>query len=70
MSQQYDDILEWSAAYEQASMSVKKVIFSHIIERIDVFRGYKLNLKLNISIEQFLEGLDYLPLEERYSTSA
>ena len=58
MGRQYDDLLEWAAVYESASMSAKKMIVSHIIERVDVFRGYELKLTLNISVEQFLGSLD------------
>ncbi len=58
MGQQYDDLLEWAAVYETASMSAKKMIVSHIIERVDVYRGYELKLALNISVEQFLGNLD------------
>ena len=57
-SQQYDDLLEWSAAYETASISAKKVIVARMIERVDVYRGYQLKLKLNISVEQFLVSLE------------
>lgn len=58
MSRQYDDLLEWSAAYQNATMPAKKMIVSHLIERVDVFRGYKLKIKLNITVEQFLNGLN------------
>ncbi len=58
IAKQYDDLLNWANAYDTASMSAKKVIASHMIDRVDVFRGYKLNVKLNISVEQFLSGLD------------
>lgn len=57
MGEQYDELLEWSSAYESAPMAAKKMIVSHLIERVDVFRGYKLKIKLNISIEQFFDGL-------------
>lgn len=57
-AKQYDDFLDWADAYDTASMSAKKIIASHMIDRVDVFRGYKLNVKLNISVEQFLSGLD------------
>ena len=57
-SQQYDDLLEWSAAYETASISAKKVIVARMIESVDVYRGYQLKLKLNISVEQFLVSLE------------
>lgn len=55
---QYDNLLDWATAYDTASMSAKKVIAAHMIERVEVFRGYRLNIKLNISVEQFLSGLD------------
>ena len=64
-SQQYDNLLEWSAAYETASMSAKKVIVSQIIERVDVYRGYELKLTLNISIEQFLVSLENMQATSR-----
>ncbi|WP_236757217.1 recombinase family protein [Acutalibacter muris] len=70
MGQQYDDILEWSAVYDHVTMPAKKVIVSHIIERVDVFRGYRLKLQLNLSVEQFLRGLDCMPIEEKYGKPA
>lgn len=41
-------------------------IVSHIIERVDVYRGYQLKLKLNLSVEQFLSGLDCMPIVEMF----
>ena len=58
MSERYDDLLKWSAAYDTASMSAKKMIVSRMIDRVDVYRGYQLKLKLNISVEQFLVRLE------------
>lgn len=58
IAKQYDNLLNWADAYGTASMSAKKVIASHMIDRVDVSRGYRLNIKLNISVEQFLSGLD------------
>lgn len=57
MRKQLDALLEWSVAYDQASMSAKKVIVSRIIDRVDVSRNYQLKIKLNISVEQFLAGM-------------
>ena len=53
----YDDMLEWAFAYDKASMSAKKMIVSHLIDRVYVFRDYRLQIKFNISIEQFLVSL-------------
>lgn len=64
MSSQYDELLEWSAAYKSATMAAKKMIVSKLIERVDVFTGYKLKIKLNISVEQFLNGLNESAGEE------
>ena len=68
-SQQYDDLLEWSAAYETASVSAKKVIVARMIERVDVYRGYQLKLKLNISVEQFLVSLENIKTPEQSCTA-
>lgn len=68
-SQQYDDLLEWSAAYETASISAKKVIVARMIERVDVYRGYQLKLKLNISVEQFLVSLENIKVPEQTFTA-
>ena len=60
MGKQYDNLLEWSEAYKTATMAAKKMIVSSLIDRVDVFTGYKLKIKLNISVEQFLNGLSEL----------
>lgn len=39
-------------------MEVKKVITSCIIKRVNVYAGYKLDIELNMNVQQFLNGLD------------
>ena len=53
----YDDMLERAFAYDKASMSAKKMIVSPLIDRVYVFSGYRLQIKFNMSIEQFLTSL-------------
>lgn len=53
----YDDMLEWSFAYDNSSIAAKKMIVSHLIDRVYVFRDYRLQIKFNISIEQFLTSI-------------
>lgn len=53
----YDDMLEWAFAYDNASIDAKKMIVSQLIDRVYVFRDYKLQIKFNMSIEQFLISL-------------
>lgn len=58
MSAKYDKFIYWSQVYDTASIEAKKMIVAQIIERVEVFRDYELKVKLNISVEQFILGLD------------
>ena len=39
-------------------MEVKKMISNYIIKRVNVSEGYKLDIELNLNIQQFLNGLE------------
>lgn len=39
------------------------------VERVDVYRGYQLKLKLNISVEQFLVSLENIKTPEQSFTA-
>ena len=54
----YDQFIDWSNVYDTANIETQKMIVAHLIERVDVFRGYELKIKFAISVEQFLIGLD------------
>ena len=54
---QYDNLLEWADAYSDADMPAKKVIVSYLIDRVDVYRDYRLKITFNIGIEKLLLGL-------------
>ena len=58
LSTRYDRFVEWSDIYDTATIETKKMIVSQIIERVDVFRDYRLKIKFTISVEQFILGLD------------
>lgn len=58
LSNQYDQYIEWSGIYDTASTEAKKMIVSQLIERVDVFKGYRLSIKFNISLQQFQLGLN------------
>ena len=64
---QYDELLEWANAYDKASISAKKMIVSNMIERVDVSRGYHLQIKFRISVEQLIYSMDAV---ERLKASA
>ena len=54
----YNQFISWSNLYDTANIRVKKMIVCQLIEKVEVFRGYKLKLKFSISVEQFILGLD------------
>ena len=44
--------------YDTASIKVKKMIIGYLINRIEVYRDYKLHIDFNIDFEQFSLGMD------------
>ncbi len=61
----FDTLVSWSELYETASFEKKKMIVNCLINRVDVYRGYKLHIDFNFlhidfnfDYQQFLEGLD------------
>jgi len=58
LNAQYEAIIGWSELYDGASIETKKMILSCLIRRINVFRGYRLNICFNIDFDQFKHGLD------------
>ena len=41
--------------YDIASFESKKMIVSQLIRRVDVYRGYQINVSFNFNLEQYLE---------------
>ena len=58
LANSYNDIITWSEMYDSAGIEAKKMIVASLIERIDVFRDYKVRIKFSIAAEQFLRGLN------------
>lgn len=58
VAEKFNDLLSWAELYEKADMAAKKMIVSHVIDRVDVYKGYELKITLNISIEQFLNTIE------------
>lgn len=42
----------------KARFENKKTFVNYLIKRIEVSRGYKLNIEFNIDFEQFIVGID------------
>lgn len=58
MQSRYNQFVEWAYVYDTASMETKKMIVSQLLERIEVCRDYKLKIRLTLTVEQFLQGLE------------
>ena len=44
LKNQFNQIVSWSEMYDSASKETKKIIASHLIKRVDVYRNYKLHI--------------------------
>ncbi len=58
LSDSFDELISWAELYDEASFEKKKMIVNCLIKRVEVSRGYKLNIEFNIDFEQFMVGLD------------
>ena len=53
LSDQYEEVISWSELYDTASMEAKKMIVSSLFRRIEVCRGYRLKVELNVNLQPF-----------------
>ena len=58
LSDSFDELISWAELYDEASFEKKKMIVNCLIKRVEVSRGYKLNIEFNIDFEQFMVGID------------
>ena len=49
---QYDNLISWSALYDNSDIEVKKMIISQIFSSVKVRRDYEVDIDLNITFEQ------------------
>lgn len=48
----------FSDLYDSASFEAKKMIVNQLIRRVDVYRGYQLNITFNFDLTPYIEGDD------------
>ena len=58
LEDQFDEIISYAKLYDSASIETKKMIVNCLINRVEVGRGYKLNIAFNFHLSQFFCGLD------------
>lgn len=59
LTSEYETLISWADLYDHASFEAKKMILNCMIRRVEVFQDYKLNVKFNFDLNQFLNGLDF-----------
>lgn len=52
----YDMFKGWAEEFRMATIEQKKMIISKVISRIEIGKGYKINITLNMEYEQFCVG--------------
>ncbi len=58
LTDNYDELISWADLYEEATLEKKKMVVNALINRIEVFRDYKVKIDFNFDFEQFTQGLD------------
>ena len=56
----YERFSGWAEEFRLASTERKKMIISQLVSRIEISKGYKINIVLNFDYERFCEGWDEL----------
>ena len=58
VSQLYEELISFSDLYDSASFEAKKMIVRQLIRRVDVYRGYQLNITFNFDLTPYIEWDD------------
>ena len=65
----YKKLIRWSEIFDSSDTPTKKMIIGCIIDRVYVYSSYRLHIDFNISIEQFLGGLE-IPADIKFAKGA
>ena len=56
----YERFSGWAEEFRLASTERKKMIISQLVSRIEISKGYKINIALDLEYERFCEGWEEL----------
>ena len=65
----YKKLIRWSEIFDSSDTPTKKMIIGCIIDQVYVYSSYRLHIDFNISIEQFLGGLE-IPADIKFAKGA
>lgn len=60
-------IRSWSEIFSESSLETQKMVAASLINEVRVHRGYRMEIDLNISLKEFVEGISFV--EENLSVS-
>ena len=49
-------IKDYADLYDSANFEAKKMIVNQLIRRVDVYRGYQINISFNFDLTPYIEG--------------
>ena len=52
----YDELISYADLYDSANFEAKKMIVNQLIRRVDVYRGYQINILFNFDLTPYIEG--------------
>ena len=58
LAHEVDTLISYADLNDSAFIEAKKVIINRLIRRVDVYRGCRLKVEYNFSLEQYLSGID------------
>ena len=64
VSKLYEELISFSDLYDSASFEAKKMIVNQLIRRVDVYRGYQLNITSTSTLRRTLKGMIQQPAEK------
>ena len=56
VSRLYDELISYADLYDSANFEAKKMIVNQLIRRVDVCRGYQINISFNFDLTPYIEG--------------
>ena len=59
----YDELISYADLYDSANFEAKKIIVNQLIRRVDVYRGYQINISFNFDLTPYIEGEWYVCLQ-------
>ena len=59
----YDELISYADLYDSTSFEAKKMIVNQLIRRVDVYRGYQINISFNFDLTPYIEGEWYVRLQ-------